>query len=120
MNLAIEYQRVQSKKFDFRLRYEVGAGEGGEVPVRIYLEPMASDELHLGLGDIVMVQYQLDPSFRSRTVSSKDSGRRFELRLRAHGSFELTAIVLLMAGRTETIRGFIDISKATGEVRMAL
>jgi hypothetical protein len=107
--MLVEYRRVRSKKFDFSLAYEAeSAAAAGEVPVRIYLKQNSTGEAYLNYDDIIMVQYELDPSFKSRTIASRDGGNRFEVRIWAHSSFELTATVLLKAGRTEIIRGNVD------------
>jgi len=120
MGMALEFRRIQSKKFDFSLMYESAQeNQGTEVPVRIYLKQNNGSEEYVGYSDIVMVQYQLDASFRSRSVASKDSSNMFEVRIWAHGSFEITVNVLLKAGRTESIRGYIDLTKSMGEIRIA-
>ena len=107
--MVVEYQRVRSKKFDFSIAYEWEAADAGkELPVKIYLKQNSNGEAYLSYDDIIMVQYQLDPTFKSRTIASKDNANRFEVRIWAHSRFELTATVLLKAGRTEIVRGSVE------------
>ena len=114
MSMAVEYQRVRSKKFDFSLASEWEAADPGkETHVRIYLKQNNNVESYLNYDDIVMVMYQLDPTFKSRTISTKDSSNRFEVRIWAHSRFELTATVLLKAGRTEVVTGSIEPLRAS-------
>ncbi|UCE60722.1 MAG: hypothetical protein JSU63_03020 [Phycisphaerales bacterium] len=96
----------------FKIRTELVRGsrpkrfrEGGRLHrhVRIFLD-VENDE---SLDDVIMVEYELHPTFRERIRSSTNRTDSFETLIWTYGFFKIRARVVLRDERTIEVQGFV-------------